>query len=116
MKNTYMTEAIMKAIKAHNAERDEFLAQFNKNIKIKDIRPYTGNLEKFGNTYHCEYPNEAEGDYTTCIKYDDIYMRLLVDCSFKPANKYDNNTVQYEVMMISTGEIVIYFNGTRYDY
>lgn len=109
---TILQQAILKAIKMHNTER-EGLEGFNKSIKLISTEQ-DAKRGAHGDTYHYEYPNKDKDDWEKCNKVDDAFLRLTVKCSFKPEHKYDNNVVIYEVMLISNGEICIYFDGTEY--
>lgn len=107
--NEFFNEMLVKAVKAHNAP-DEYLSQFNRNMKIVSIDKY----EKMGgatfDTFHMRWHEDSK-EYE---KVEDAALRLLVKFSFKPANKYDNNIVLYEVIIYSCGQLGIYFEGTDY--
>ena len=102
------------AISERNSnDSDGYFQQFNKSLKLLSMAPDRRRGAHF-DTYHNEFPNEAQGDYETCNRIDDAALRLAVKCSFKPANKYDNNVVLYEVVLYSNGEMSVYFDGTAY--
>lgn len=107
---TILQKAIMTAIKAHNAsDENEYLTEYNNGIKFLSMKPRTGRgTPPHGETYH-----EWNTDYSECKKIDDVYISLLVKCKFRPSRKYDN-IVMYQVLIISSGEMDIYFDGTEY--
>lgn len=108
-----LEKMILTAIKEHNNEdSDGYLTQFNHKIRLVKMGPDTKRGAHVDH-YHNEYPGEAKGDYTA-VRVDDPGLRLAVECSFKPANEYDPNRVKYEVVLYSTGDIAIYFDGLDY--
>lgn len=109
-----LEKMILTAIKKHNNEdSDGYLTQFNHKIRLVSMGPYRERGAHFDTT-HNEYPNEEQGDYVTCNVIDDAALRLIVKCSFKPVNSFDDNLVKYEVILYSNGEVGIYFDGTEY--
>ena len=113
---TIFEKAIFQAIKEHNSseERRADLEMYNKGIKFLSMTPASGSRTPYGDTFHYVYPNKDQDDWKTCVKVEDVYMRLEVKCKFRPVEKYENNVVMYEVLVISSGEIVVYFDGTEY--
>lgn len=112
---TFLEKAILAEIKENN-ERDDYLVKFNKGIKLEKVGKYNGEImanRQYGDTCHYEYPNASNGDWTS-VKVEDTYLRLSVECSYKPSNKYDNNIVMYEVYLYSCGMMVAMFDGTKY--
>lgn len=113
---TLFEKAIFQAIKAHNSNEerhDDYLAQFNRGIKFLSMAPATGSRKPYGDTKHYVYPHSKENDWTS-VEVKDVFMRLEVKCKFSPTDKYEPSIVLYEVLVISSGEIVVYFDGTEY--
>lgn len=94
---TLLQSAILAEIKIHNCD-DEYLAQFNRNIKFLSMERYI---------------KDGYDEYTICYNGDSM-AKYLVKCSFKPAEKYGNNVVKYMVNIYSDGSVGIYFDGTEY--
>ena len=111
MKKTFLSDAIFKAIKAHN-EKHEYLVEINRGIKPWSMSEYKGNISKqFGNTAHFIY-NE---DYSKCTEIPDTYMNIHFEVKFRPEDKYEDNIAIYQVCIISSGEMSIYYDGSRYE-
>ena len=105
----FMAKAIMAEIKETNANAD-YLVCYNKGIKLISIDQNTKHGENLFTTHHNEWDEEKK-EYN---RIDDIGMKLEVKCKFKPADKWENNIVIYEVVLYSDGSIRIFFDGTEY--
>lgn len=108
---TDLQKTVLKAIKEHNKNRE--MEELNKGIKFVEFGKYFGkDFDKpYGDTYHCEY-NE---DYSLTRRIEDAYLRLSVRCEFKPEDKEGMNCAEYEVMLISNGDIDVFFNGLEWN-
>ena len=106
---TFMQKAIMAAIKEHNNDPENTLAEYNKGIKLLSMEPDRkrgAHIDTWHNNWH-EDTKEFE-------RVDDAALRLKVKCSFKPTEKYAANVVIYEVIIYSEGTIGVYYDGEEY--
>lgn len=116
---TPMQKLVLSSVKEHLL-KDEYTAKFTNGLKLISMIPAAQDKhskikrESFGTSYYCKYPNKDKDDWTTCIRVDYAFLRLIVKCSFK-ARKYENNVVYTEVVMYSDGTIACYFDGTEYE-
>ena len=95
---TTLQKAIMTEIKAHIKDRFDTLGEYGKAIKFHSMGRYDG----------------IEGDdFAICFDGNSM-VSYKVECTFKPAKKWDNNLVIFKVNLYSNGDMGIYFDGTSY--
>ena len=97
-KLTFLQKAIMATIKADNAKYD-FLNRYNAGIRFHSM----GRCKKAG-----------VDEFTICHNGESL-TRYQVKCKFRPAVKYDKNTVLYQVNVYSSGTIEVFYDGTSYE-
>ena len=100
---TIMQKAIMTAIKKNNSERE--LEWFNKGIKFMSMGRYI--KEGYQEHVITGFNNTVNGEYASLTRYE-------VKCTFKPADKWEDNIVKYQVNIYSDGTMGIYFDGTEW--